>query len=193
MKAIRHHQRATGGKWNTLIAVSIAAFMLLLDITVVNVALPDIQGELGASFDDLRWVIDAYALTLAASMLICGSLADRYGRRLVFTGGLAVFSVASLLCALAWDPLSLNLFRGLQGIGGAAMLANSLALIAGAYSGRDRSGALGVWGATSTAALALGPLIGGALVEGLAWEWIFLVNVPIGLITAVLVARGVPE
>ena len=181
------------GKWNTLIAVSIAAFMLLLDVTVVNVALPDIQRELGASFDDLRWVIDAYALTLAATMLIAGSLGDRYGRRLVFTGGLAVFSVASLLCAVAWDPTSLNLFRGLQGLGGAAMLATSLALIAAAYSGRDRSVALAVWGATTAAALALGPMIGGALVDGLSWEWIFLVNVPIGLITVALVARGVPE
>jgi len=181
------------GKWNTLIAVSIAAFMLLLDITVVNIALPDIQRELGASFDDLRWVIDAYALTLAATMLISGSLGDRFGRRLVFTGGLAVFSVASLLCAVAWDPFSLNFFRGLQGIGGAGMLATSLALIAGAYSGRDRSVALAAWGATTAAALALGPMIGGALVEGLAWEWIFLVNVPVGLITAALVARGVPE
>jgi EmrB/QacA subfamily drug resistance transporter len=180
-------------KWNTLIAVSIAAFMLLLDITVVNVALPDIQRDLGASFDDLRWVIDAYALTLAATMLISGSLGDRFGRRLVFTGGLAVFSVASLLCAGAWSPLTLNLFRGLQGIGGAAMLATSLALIAGAYSGRDRSVALAAWGAATAGALALGPIIGGALVDGLSWESIFLVNVPIGLITAALVARGVPE
>src|SRR5215210_6843927 len=187
------HGRVTASKWNTLIAVSIAAFMLLLDITVVNVALPDIQRDLGASFDDLRWVIDAYALTLAATMLISGSLGDRFGRRLVFTGGLALFSVASLLCAIAWDPVSLNLFRGLQGIGGAAMLATSLALIAGAYSGRDRSVALAAWGAATAAALALGPVIGGALVDGLSWEWIFLVNVPIGLITAALVARGVPE
>src|SRR5215216_6425942 len=155
------------GKWNTLIAVSIAAFMLLLDMTVVNIALPDIQRELGASFDDLRWVIDAYALTLAATMLISGSLGDRFGRRLVFTGGLAVFSVASLLCAVAWDPFSLNFFRGRQGIGGAAMLATSLALIAGAYSGRDRSVALAAWGAATAAALALGPIIGGALVVGL--------------------------
>jgi MFS family permease len=172
MQSGRHHERNRAGKWNTLIAVSIAAFMLLLDITVVNIALPDIQRELGASFDELRWVIDAYALTLAAAMLISGSLGDRFGRRLVFTGGLAVFSVASLLCAVAWDPL---------------------ALIAGAYSGRDRSVALAVWGATTAAALALGPMIGGALVEGLAWEWIFLVNVPIGLVTAALVVRGVPE
>jgi EmrB/QacA subfamily drug resistance transporter len=167
--------------------------MLLLDLSVVNVALPDIQRELGAGFDDLRWVIDAYALGLAATMLISGSLGDRFGRRLIFTVGLGTFSVASLLCALAWSPLSLNLFRGLQGIGGAMMLAISLALIAAAYTGRDRSAALAVWGAATAAAVALGPMIGGALVDGLTWEWIFLVNVPIGLITAALVARGVRE
>jgi EmrB/QacA subfamily drug resistance transporter len=180
-------------KWNTLIAVSIAAFMLLLDVTVVNVALPEIQIDLGASFNDLRWVIDAYALTLAATMLIFGSLSDRFGRRLLFVFGLAAFSIASLLCGLAWDPLSLNVFRGLQGLGGAAMLATSLALIAGAYEGRDRSTALAIWGATVAAAVAFGPLIGGLIVEGIAWEWIFFVNVPIGLVTAALVARGVPE
>jgi EmrB/QacA subfamily drug resistance transporter len=181
------------GKWTTLIAVSIAAFMLLLDVTVVNVALPDIQDDLGASFNDLRWVIDAYALTLAATMLIYGSLGDRFGRRLVFVIGLAVFSLASLACGLAWDPLSLNVFRGLQGLGGAAMLATSLALIAAAYQGRDRSTALAVWGASVASAVALGPLIGGVLVDGISWEAIFFVNVPIGLVTAALVARGVPE
>ena len=181
------------GKWTTLIAVSIAAFMLLLDVTVVNVALPAIQDDLGASFNDLRWVIDAYALTLAATMLICGSVGDRFGRRRVFVIGLAIFSLASLACGLAWNPLSLNLFRGLQGLGGAAMLATSLALIAAAYQGRDRSTALAVWGATVAGAVALGPMIGGALVDGISWEAIFFVNVPIGFVTAALVARGVPE
>jgi EmrB/QacA subfamily drug resistance transporter len=181
------------GKWTTLIAVSIAAFMMLLDVTVVNVALPDIQDDLGASFNDLRWVIDSYALTLAATMLIYGSLGDRFGRRLVFVIGLGIFSLASLACGLAWDPLSLNVFRGLQGLGGAAMLATSLALIAAAYQGRDRSTALAVWGATVAGAVALGPMIGGILVDAISWEAIFFVNVPIGVVTAVLVARGVPE
>jgi EmrB/QacA subfamily drug resistance transporter len=165
----------------------------LLDVTVVNVALPDIQDDLGASFNDLRWVIDAYALTLAATMLIYGSLGDRFGRRLVFVIGLAIFSLASLACGLAWDPLSLNVFRGLQGLGGAAMLATSLALIAAAYQGRDRSTALAVWGTSVAGAVALGPMIGGALVDAISWEAIFFVNVPIGLVTAALVARGVPE
>jgi EmrB/QacA subfamily drug resistance transporter len=180
-------------KWRTLLAVSIATFMLLLDVTVVNVALPDIQRELGSDFNELRWVIDAYALTLAATLLIFGSLADRLGRRRVFTFGLALFSLSSLACGLAWSPVALDVLRGVQGFGGAAMLSTSLALIAAAYSGRDRNAALAVWGASTAAAVAIGPLVGGALVEAINWESIFFVNVPIGLLTAVLVARGVPE
>jgi EmrB/QacA subfamily drug resistance transporter len=180
-------------KWTTLIAVSIATFMLLLDVTVVNVALPGIQADLGASFDELRWVIDAYALTLAATMLIFGSISDRVGRRRVFTIGLAAFSLASLACGLAWAPLALDIFRGVQGIGGAMMLSTTLALIAAAYEGSDRTKALTVWGATTAAAVAAGPLIGGALVEAINWESIFYINVPIGLVTAFLVARAVPE
>jgi EmrB/QacA subfamily drug resistance transporter len=180
-------------KWWTLIAVSVATFMLLLDVTVVNVALPEIQRDLGAGFTELQWVIDAYALTLAATLLIFGSLADRLGRRRVFAGGLAAFSLASLGCGLAWDPLSLDLFRGLQGFGGAAMLATSLALIAAAYTGRDRSIALAVWGATTAGSVAVGPLVGGVLIEAISWESIFFVNIPIGLVTALLVARAVPE
>ena len=117
-------------KWWTLIAVSVATFMLLLDITVVNVALPSIRKDLGATFADLQWVVDAYALTLAALVLTAGSLADRLGRRRVFAAGLAIFSLASLLCALAPDPTLLNLARALQGVGGAVMVAVSLALVA---------------------------------------------------------------
>src|SRR6266545_1673536 len=116
-------------KWWTLIAVSVATFMLLLDITVVNVALPSIREDLGASFADLQWVVDAYALTLAALVLTAGSLADRLGRRRVFAVGLGIFSVASALAALAPDPTFLNLSRAVQGVGGAVMFAVSLALI----------------------------------------------------------------
>src|SRR5829696_5052292 len=118
------------GKWGILVAVAISTFMLLLDITVVNVALPDIQSDLGASFNELRWVIDAYALGLGATMLSFGSLADWLGRRRVFQIGLVVFSVSSLACGLAWDPVVLDVLRGVQGFGGAAMFATSLALIA---------------------------------------------------------------
>jgi MFS family permease len=131
-------------KWWTLIAVSVATFMLLLDITVVNVALPSIRDDLGASFTDLQWVIDAYALTLAALVLTAGSLADRLGRRRVFGVGLGIFTGASLLCGLAPDPTFLNLARALQGVGGAVMFAVSLALIAQEFTaGRARGTAMG--------------------------------------------------
>src|SRR5215211_4992048 len=125
-------------KWWTLLATCVAMFMLLLDITIVNVALPSIERDLDASFSDLQWVIDAYALTLAALLLTGGSLADRLGRRRVFLIGLVAFTAASALCGLAGTPLVLNLARALQGVGGALMFATSLALLASAYSGRDR-------------------------------------------------------
>lgn len=181
------------GRWSTLVAVAVATFMLLLDVTVVNVALPGIQADLDASFDQLQWVIDAYALTLAATMLIFGSLADRLGRRRIFVIGLALFSLSSLACGLAWDAVALDVLRGVQGIGGAMMFSTGLALIAAAYQGGDRPKALAAWGATTAVAVAIGPLIGGALVDWIGWQSVFFVNVPIGLVTAVMVARGVPE
>ena len=155
-------------KWWTLIAVSTATFMLLLDITVVNVALPSIRKDLGASFTDLQWVVDAYALTLAALVLTAGSLADRLGRRRVFIVGLGIFSAASLLCALSPDATFLNLARAVQGIGGAVMFAVSLALIAQEFTaGRERGMAMGMYGATIGVAVAIGPLVGGALTDSL--------------------------
>jgi EmrB/QacA subfamily drug resistance transporter len=169
-------------KWWTLIAVSVATFMLLLDITVVNVALPSIRDDLGGSFSDLQWVVDAYALTLAALVLTAGSLADRLGRRRLFKWGLAIFSGASLLCALAPDPTFLNAARALQGIGGAVMFAVSLALLAQEFpAGRERANAMGIYGASIGVAVAVGPLVGGALTDGLGWRSIFYLNVPIGL------------
>jgi EmrB/QacA subfamily drug resistance transporter len=168
-------------KWWTLIAVSVATFMLLLDITVVNVALPSIRDDLGASFTDLQWVVDAYALSLAALVLTAGSLADRLGRRRVFAIGLGIFSVASLMCGLAPDPTFLNVARALQGVGGAVMFAVSLALIAQEFpAGRERGTAMGIYGATIGGAVAVGPLVGGALTDSLGWESIFFLNVPIG-------------
>jgi EmrB/QacA subfamily drug resistance transporter len=169
-------------KWWTLMAVSVATFMLLLDITVVNVALPSIREDLGASFTDLQWVVDAYALSLAALVLTAGSLADRLGRRRVFGAGLAIFSGASLLCALAPDPTFLNVARAVQGVGGAVMFAVSLALVAQEFpAGRERGMAMGIYGATIGVAAAIGPLVGGALTDSLGWESIFYLNVPIGL------------
>jgi EmrB/QacA subfamily drug resistance transporter len=169
-------------KWWTLIAVSVATFMLLLDITVVNTALPSIEEDLSASFTDLQWVVDAYALSLAALVLTAGSLADRIGRRRVFTVGLAIFSVASGMAALAPDPTFLNVSRALQGVGGAVMFAVSLALIAQEFpAGRERGTAMGIYGATIGVAVAVGPLVGGVLTDVLGWRSVFYLNVPIGV------------
>jgi EmrB/QacA subfamily drug resistance transporter len=167
-------------KWWTLIVVCTAVFMLLLDITVVNVALPQMQRDLDASFGQLQWVVDAYALALATLVLTAGSLSDLLGRRLVFGIGLAVFSAASAACGAAPDAGFLIGARAAQGLGGAVMFATSLALIASAFHGRERGVALGIWAATIGGAAAIGPLAGGVLTEGLGWRWIFFVNVPIG-------------
>lgn len=176
-------------KWWTLVLISIATFMLLLDITVVNVALPDIQRDLDASLSSLQWVVDAYSLTLAVFLLTAGSLGDRLGRRRVFSIGFAVFTCASFLCGVSGDPTLLNLARGLQGVGGAAMFATSLALIGQEFHGRERATAFGVWGATVGGAVAIGPLVGGLITEHLGWEWIFFVNVPIGALAIALTER----
>jgi EmrB/QacA subfamily drug resistance transporter len=180
-------------KWWTLIAVSVAIFMLLLDITVVNVALPDIQRSLHSSFSDLQWVVNAYSLTLAAFLLTSGSLADLLGRRRVFVTGLVVFTAASAACGLAGSPLALNLFRAVQGTGGAMMFATSLALIASAFHGPERGLAFGVYGGVIGAAVAVGPVIGGVITQGIGWEWIFFVNVPIGIAAVFLTMSQVQE
>jgi EmrB/QacA subfamily drug resistance transporter len=180
-------------RWWTLGAVCVATFMLLLDITIVNVALPDIARDLRTSFSDLQWVIDAYALSLAALLLTAGSLADLFGRRLLFALGLGVFTAASLLCALASSPLLLELARALQGVGAAAMFATSLALLAATFHGRERGTAFGAWGATTGAAVAVGPLVGGLLTESVGWESIFLINVPIGLGAIAVALTRVPK
>ncbi len=178
-------------KWWTLVLVSVATFMLLLDVTIVNVALPDIQRELNASLSSLQWVVDAYSLMLAAFLLTAGSLGDRLGRRRVFTIGFGIFTFASFLCGISSDPTLLNLARGLQGIGGAGMFATSLALIGQEFHGKDRATAFGVWGATVGGAVAVGPLIGGVITENFGWEWIFFVNVPIGITAMVLTERRI--
>jgi EmrB/QacA subfamily drug resistance transporter len=180
-------------KWWTLLIVCVGVFMLLLDITIVNVALPTIAKDLKASFSDIQWVIDAYALTLAALLLTVGTLADRLGRRLLYMIGLTLFALASLLCALSPSALFLILARGGQGIGGAIMYATSLALLAQEFHGRERGTAFGIWGATIAASAAVGPLVGGALTEGLGWSSIFYINVPIGLTAAALTMTKLGE
>ncbi|MGI8505266.1 MAG: MFS transporter [Solirubrobacteraceae bacterium] len=180
-------------KWWTLVAVCVGTFMLLLDVTIVNVALPSIQTSLKATFSDLQWVVDAYALMLAALLLTTGSLADLFGRRRLFMIGLVIFSLSSLLSGVATTPLWLNLARGAQGIGGAAMFSTSLALLGNTFRGRERGTAFGVWGAITGLAVAIGPVVGGALTTGLSWRWIFLVNVPIGVIALVICLLRVDE
>jgi EmrB/QacA subfamily drug resistance transporter len=175
-----------------LAGVSAATFMLLLDVTVVNVALPDIQRSLHSTFFDLEWVIDAYALTLAVFLLTAGSLADRVGRRRVFLAGLVVFTGASLLCGLAATPLMLSLARGLEGVGGAVMYAVSPALIAANFHGKQRGIAFGISGGITGLAVAIGPLIGGAI-AAVSWRWIFLLNVPAGIAVIVVITAKVAE
>jgi EmrB/QacA subfamily drug resistance transporter len=177
-------------KWRVLIVVCVAVFMLLLDITVVNVALPDIDKELNTSFTDLQWVVDAYALTLAATMLNAGSLGDRLGRKRVFLVAIALFTIASALCGAAQSPTWLIVARGAQGLGGAGMFAVSLAIISQEFHGRERGTAFGIWGATVGLAVAIGPLVGGALTTYVGWRWIFFVNIPIGV---AVVAGGMRE
>jgi EmrB/QacA subfamily drug resistance transporter len=167
--------------------------MLLLDITVVNVALPDIQQSLHSSFSDIQWVVDAYSLTLAAFLLTAGVVGDIFGRREVFAIGLAGFSVASLVCGLSTTSLTLNLARAAQGVGGAIMFATSLALIAAAFSGKERGTAFGIYGAVLGGAVAIGPLVGGAITSGIGWRWIFFVNVPIGILAIIVTLAKIQQ
>jgi EmrB/QacA subfamily drug resistance transporter len=189
----QHENTQRGNKWWTLVAVCLGTFMLLLDITIVNVALPDIQRALHSSFSDLQWVVDAYALTLAAFLLTAGGLADMYGRRMMYLVGLVIFTLASALCGFATTTLMLQLSRGLQGVGGAIMFAVSLALLADAFRGKERGTAFGIWGGVTGLAVAIGPLAGGLLTTGLSWRWIFFVNVPFGVAAVVIAALRVSE
>ena len=189
----RHEAPGRDPKWWTLVAVCTGVFMLLLDVTIVNVALPDIQTELSASLSDLQWVIDAYALSLAALLLTAGSLADLFGRRRVFAIGTVVFTVGSIACGSAQTILQLTLARAFQGIGGAAMFATALALLAGAFRGTDRGTAFGVFGAVTGVAVAIGPVLGGVLTSGLSWRWIFFVNIPICLVAIGVTLTKVQE
>ena len=168
-------------RW-TLVVVCAATMMLMLDIAVVNTALSRIAEDLNTGLSGLQWVVDAYTLALASVVLTAGALADRLGRRRLFAIGLGIFTVASGLCALAQDIVFLNTSRAVQGIGAAIMFAVSLALLAQAFpSAKERAGALAAYGATIGASFAIGPLVGGLLTSGLDWQWIFLINIPIGI------------
>jgi EmrB/QacA subfamily drug resistance transporter len=180
-------------KWLPLVAVCAGTFMLLVDVTIVTVALPDMARGLHASLANLQWVLSLYALVLAALVLTSGSIADRVGRRAVYLGGLVVFAAASLTCGLSGNIGLLIAARGLQGLGAAAMFATTLALISSSYSGRERGLAFGVWAAVNGAASAAGPLIGGLLTTHFGWRWIFFVNLPICVLAVALTIAVVPE
>jgi EmrB/QacA subfamily drug resistance transporter len=180
-------------KWLPLIAISLGTFMLLVDVTIVTVALPDMARDLPASLSDLQWVMDIYALALAAVLLGSGALADRVGRKRVYLVGLVVFALASLGCALAPGPGLLIAARAVQGVGGAAMFATTLALLGATYRGKDRAVAFGIWGAINGAASAIGPILGGLLTEHFSWRWIFLINLPVSVVAVALAIRVLTE
>src|SRR3977135_3937864 len=175
-------------KWWTLGAVSVGLFMIMLDNTVVNVALPSMRRSLHMSLSELEWVVAGYALTFAAFMLIGGKLADFLGRRLIFAIGLAVFTGASLACGLAPNGGFLIGARVVQGLGGALMNPATLSIITATFPPRERGKAIGIWAGVSAMALAIGPLVGGLITEQVSWNWVFFINVPVGLL-GIVVAR----
>src|ERR671934_2025776 len=175
-------------KWWTLAAVAFGLFMLMLDNTVVNVALPSIQHALGIDRAELEWVVNAYALTFGVLLLTGGKLADLFGRRLIFIAGLLIFTGSSLACGLANGPEGLIAARTIQGIGAALMNPATLSIITASFPPRQRGMAIGIWAGVSAMALAIGPLAGGLITEHIGWNWIFFINVPVG-VAGVLAAR----
>jgi EmrB/QacA subfamily drug resistance transporter len=176
-------------KWTPLVTVCLGAFMLLVDVSIVNVALPKMTSELHSSFTSLQWVVDMYALVLASLLMVAGSLGDRFGHRRLYMGGLTVFALASLSCGLAPNVTVLITSRGVQGIGAAGMFTATTALLSATYQGRDRGTAFGVWGAVNGGAAALGPILGGLLTEQFGWRSIFLVNLPVAAVAVFMSVR----
>jgi EmrB/QacA subfamily drug resistance transporter len=175
-------------KWWTLAAVAVGLFMIMLDNTVVNVALPSIQKDLGTSSSELEWVFNAYALTFGVLLLSGGKLADLFGRRAIFVAGLVIFTGASLWCGLAGGPASLIAARTVQGVGAALMNPATLSIITATFPPRQRGMAIGIWAGVSALALAIGPLVGGLLTQDINWSWIFFINIPVG-VAGVVAAR----
>src|ERR671932_1894652 len=180
-------------KWWTLAAVSFGLFMIMLDNTVVNVALPSMQRALGISREELEWIVVGYALSFATLMLTGGKLADFFGRRLLFVVGLAIFTAASLACGLAPSAGFLIGARVIQGIGAAIMNPATLSIITATFPPRQRGTAIGIWAGTSAMALAIGPLVGGLLTEKISWSWIFFINIPIGALGVFMALWAIDE
>jgi EmrB/QacA subfamily drug resistance transporter len=180
-------------RWWTLGALCFALFMIMLDNTVVNVALPAIQKDLRISTAELEWTITAYALTFATLLLTGGKLGDLVGRRRIFTIGLVIFTVSSLLCGLSSSAPELIGARAVQGVGAALMMPSTLSIISATFDVRERGTAIGIWAGVSAMALAIGPLLGGIITEHISWNWIFYVNVPIGIAAVFAAIFVVPE
>jgi EmrB/QacA subfamily drug resistance transporter len=188
------HSEASGSRvpWTALALLAAAQFMVILDVTVVNVALPSIGADLGFAADDLQWTVTAYVLFTGGLMLFGGRLSDLVGRRRVFLAGLGVFTSASLASGLAWSPTALILSRAIQGVGAAMLLPSALSIVTTTYSGSQRAKALGVWGALGSAGAAAGVLFGGILTDTLGWESVFFINVPIGITVGLVAVRVIP-
>jgi EmrB/QacA subfamily drug resistance transporter len=180
-------------KWWTLGALTFALFMVMLDNTVVNVALPAIQKDLGIGVSELEWTVTAYALTFAVLLLSGGKLGDMYGRRRIFMIGLVVFTVSSLVCGLSSSAPELIGARAVQGVGSALMMPATLSIITATFAAAERGMAIGIWAGVSAMALAIGPLLGGVITEHISWNWIFFVNVPIGILAVIAAIVVVPE
>ncbi|RPK48458.1 Multidrug resistance protein 3 [Streptomyces sp. ADI92-24] len=182
-----------GNPWAVLLTLSLGFFMTLLDLTAVNVAIPSMMGSLHASLDEVLWVINIYILVLAALLIMFGRLGDVRGPRAMFIGGVALFTVASVLCGLSQDPAQLIAARAVQGLGAAALMPQTMTIIIGTFPAERRGVALGVWGAVAGVATIAGPTLGGLLVSTAGWRWIFFVNVPIGAIVLLMAVRLVPD
>ncbi len=183
----------TRNRW-ALVAVALATFMTYLDNNIVNVAIPDIQRELGLTTSGIEWVVSGYILTFAGLLLAGGRLADRFGRRRLFLAGLAIFTISSLLAGLAGGATTLIAARALQGIGAATVTPTTLAIISATFTDpRERNAAVGIWGGVGALALAVGPVLGGLLTQHVSWEWIFWINLPVGVATMALGAWAITE
>ncbi len=182
-----------GNPWAILITLSLGFFMTLLDLTIVNIAIPSMITALGASLDEILWVVNAYVLVLAVLLITAGRLGDLRGQRKLFVAGVVVFTLASLACGLAPNPTLLIAFRAVQGIGAAMLMPQTMAIIIGTFPAERRGTALGIWGAVAGLATVAGPTLGGVLVTYASWRWIFIVNVPIGVLVLVMTFAFIPD